>query len=123
LGETDYLLVDFRNEFLQGCSFVGSLAVKHLIEDDSHRPYIALGGVGASVEDLGAHVHGGTHQTLMDLVKFSPLLVVLGKAEVSDFVGFIFDKNVGWFEVAVDDRVLVEVLVALNELFDDDESL
>lgn len=99
------------------------LAVEHLVEDDSHGPDVTLGRVGAAVEDFWAHVHGTAHQRLVDLVQLRALLVVLGEPEICDLVGLILDEDVGGLEVAMDDGVLVQVLVPSDELLDDDNCL
>ncbi len=102
---------------------MGSFSIKHLIEDDTHGPDVTFSGVSVSIEDFRTHIHGATDKRLMDLLQFRAFLVVLGKSEVSDFVGFVFDENVGRFEVSVDDRMFVKVFVAVNELFHDDKGL
>jgi len=59
----------------------------------------------------------------VDLVELGPLLVVLGKPKVSNFVGLVLDEDVGGFQIPVDDRMLVEIPVAPHELLEDDEAL
>jgi hypothetical protein len=102
---------------------MGSFAEKHLVEDDPHRPDVALGGVGATVEDLRAHVHRAANQRLVDLVQLCSFLVVLGKSKVCNFIGLMLNQDIGWFQVPVDDRVLVQILVASDELFHDNDAL
>lgn len=58
LGEPDNFFVDFGDQLLERGGFVGGFSVEHLVEDNAHGPDVAFGGVGASVEDFGAHVHG-----------------------------------------------------------------
>ena len=123
MGIPDDLLVDLRDEFFQTGGLVGSLAVKHLIEYHSHRPNITLGGVGAAVENFRAHIHGASHEGLMNLIEFSAFLVILGESKICDFVGLVLDEDIGGLEVSVYDGVLVQVLIAADELFDDDDGL
>lgn len=99
-----------------------SFTEKELIKDDSHGPYVTFGRISASVEDFRTHIHRTADQRLMDLLEFSTFLEELGKAKVSKFVSLVLDEDVGGFEVPVDDRVLMQVAIATDELFDDDES-
>ena len=59
----------------------------------------------------------------MDLIEFSAFLVILGESKICDFVGLVLDEDIGGFEVPVDDGVLVQVLIAADELLDDDNGL
>lgn len=59
----------------------------------------------------------------MDLVQLRPLLVVLRKAKICNFVGLMFDQYVGRFQIPVDNRMLVQIFVPPNELFHDDQTL
>lgn len=68
MRETDYLFIDFRDQLFQRTGFMRGFTIKHLVKDDSHGPDVTFGGIGATVEDLGAHVHRTTDQRLMDLV-------------------------------------------------------
>jgi hypothetical protein len=116
---SDDLLIDLGNELFQAGGLVGSLTVKHLIKNDSHGPNIALGGISAAIENFRAHIHGASHQGLMYLIELSAFLIVLSESEICDFVGLIFDEDIRWFEVPVNDRVFVEVFIAADELLDD----
>jgi hypothetical protein len=123
LGETDDLFVDFGDEFLQRSGLVRSLTEKHLIKDDSHRPHIALGWVGTSVEDFRTHVHGTAHERLMNLVQFCSLLIVLSKAEVRDLIGLVLDQDVRGLEISMNNRMLMEILVPPDKLLHNEKTL
>ncbi len=82
---------------------MGCFAIKHLVENDAHRPYVTFSGVSVSIENFGTHVHGAANKRLVDLLQLRAFLVVLGESEVSDFVGFVFHENVCGFEISVDD--------------------
>lgn len=98
------------------------LAIKHLIEDNSHGPNITLSRVGASVEDLRAHVHRTADQRLVNLIQLCAFLIILGKAKISDLVGLILDQNIRRLEIAMNDRMFMQVLIPSNQLLDDDHS-
>ena len=98
-------------------------AEKHLIEDNSHRPDIAFGGICATIENLRTHIHRTTNERLMNLIKLGSLLIILGKPKVSNFVCFMLDEDVCRFQVTMNDRMLVKVPVAPDELLHDHEAL
>ena len=100
-----------------------SLSVQHLVENDPHGPHVALCGIGAPVEDLRTHVHRRPHQRLVDLLQLSSFLIVLGKTKISYLVSLILYEDVGWLEVTVNNRVLVQIPVPVYQLFDDDKCL
>ena len=102
---------------------MGRFPEKHLIKDHAHRPDVAFGGVGAAVKDLGAHVHRTAHQRLMNLIELRPLLVILSKPKISYLVGLMLDENIGRFQIPVDNRVLVQISVAPDQLFHNDNAL
>jgi hypothetical protein len=79
------------------------LAVEHLIEDDSHGPDITFSGVGASVEYFRTHVHRTSHERLVDLIEFRPLLIVFGKTKIGNFVCLVLDEDVGGLEISMND--------------------
>ena len=96
---------------------MGRFSEKHLVKDHPHRPDIALGGVGTSVKDLGAHIHWTAHQRLVDLIELSPFLIVLRKSKISYFVSLVFDENIGRFQISVNNRMLMQIPVTPNQLF------
>ena len=69
MGVLDDLLVHLHDQFFEAAGAVGSFTVEHLIDDDAGGPHIALGGIGATVEDLGAHVDGAAHKRLVNCVQ------------------------------------------------------
>lgn len=102
---------------------MGCFSEKHLVKYHAHRPDVALCGVGAPVKDLGTHIHGTAHQRLVNLSELSPLLIVLGKSKVSYFVGLVLDENIGRFQVPVDNRVMMQIPVAPDQLLHDYNAL
>ena len=96
------------------------LTKQHLVKNDSHRPNVAFRRVSIAIKYLGTHVHRTTNQRLMDLIKLGTLLIKLGKTKISKFISFIFDKNVGRFEVSMNHGVFVEVFITINYLSHDD---
>ena len=59
----------------------------------------------------------------MDLLQLSSFLVVLGKTKISYLVSLILYEDVGWLEVTMNNRVLVQVPVPVYQLLDDDKCL
>ena len=102
---------------------MGRFSEKHLVKDHAHRPDITLGGVGASVKDLRAHVHGAAHQRLVNLIKLRPFLIVFSKPKISNLVCFMLDENIGRFQIPVDNRMLMQISVAPDKLFHDNNTL
>ncbi len=82
--------------------------MQKLIEDDTKRPDVALGGVVLLVEDLGGHVDGTADA---GLVGDGGVLDDLAEAEVADLEVAAVDEDVGGFEVAVDYVVPRQLLV------------
>jgi hypothetical protein len=39
----------------------------------------------------------------MNLIELSSFLIVLGEAEICNFVSLILNENVGWLQIPVDD--------------------
>ena len=59
----------------------------------------------------------------MDLLQLSSFLVVLGKTKISYLISLILYEDVGWLEVTMNNRVLVQVPVPVYQLLDDDKCL
>ena len=59
----------------------------------------------------------------MNGIKLGSFLIVFGETKISNFINFIFDKNVGRLEISVDDFVFVEIFVPMDNLLGDDQDL
>jgi hypothetical protein len=103
----DSFLVHFHDQFLKASGSMGCFPKNHLIKHDSHRVDVTLGGVGASIQYLGAHVDGTSDQRLMDLGEFSSLAVVLCEPKICNFVRLVLYQHVGRFQISMDDRMVV----------------
>lgn len=97
LRESYRLFIDFGDEFFETAGFMRCFSEQHLVEDDSHGPDIAFGGISVPIENLGAHVHGAADKGLMYLVKLRALLIKFGEPEICKFVCFVFDEDIGRF--------------------------
>lgn len=99
----------------------GALAVQHLVEDAPHTVYIAFVVYGPSslLESFGGEVKRGAEEG------FSVVIFVVelfGQSEVYEVnVSFWVEHYVLWFEVSVNDPILMEVLNGKYEFRDDDE--
>jgi hypothetical protein len=76
--------------------------VQHFIKDDSDRPHIVFNGVNVALQSLGTHVKWRTNVYRFFRVRPCPF----GKTEVSYFDSFVFKKDVGRFEIAVEKPIL-----------------
>lgn len=57
----------------------------------------------------------------MDLVKLGSFLVVFCESKVCYFICLVFNEYVGWFQISMDNRMLMQIFVAFDELFHDEE--
>ena len=73
-----------------------SFSVKHLIEDESCGPNIALTCICFGFQDLKRHIERCSHRWSI----FHPLChVLLGKAKISDLANPLTEHDIGWLEV------------------------
>ena len=67
-----------------------------------------------AIEDLGRHIQRSSHDRLQD--SFFAVLEISREAEVTDFECAVGDEDIGWFEVSVDDILVVHILKASEDV-------
>lgn len=87
--------------------------MEHFVVDESDGPQVGFGSILALLEDLWGHVEGSAHDGLHHC-----LLAVeaLRESEVAQLAGAVLEEDVGWFEVSVDDAILMQVLGAIHNI-------
>lgn len=74
--------------------------MEHFVKNKTERPNVAFGCVLFVFEDLKRHIQRSTYDRL-DFKVF--VRNFFSKPKIADFENFIFDHNVGRFEIPVDD--------------------
>ena len=97
-----------------------SLPMQHLVKYKTHRPQIRFVIVFLLHQQLRRHVQRRPHY------RFQNRLLVLyrfGKTKVTYFALSTLDQDIGWFQIPVDDILVVEVLDPLHNLLQVADSL
>ena len=117
----DGLGLYFPEQFFLAFGSPGGIVEQHLVEDDAECPYIRFERILIFPERLGCHVERGTY---IVAIGFSQLLGPDAEAEIGYFSGAVFHhKDIGRFEVTVDDTFLLEFEVALDDLLHEGDDL
>lgn len=90
-----------------------SPARKKLVINYSDCPYVTFETVLIVIEGLRRHIDGGAHVVGAILLRIRGLH---GEPEVSHLDLAIFEQDIGWFEVAVDDSIGADLGVARDDL-------
>lgn len=101
------------DEFILVLAIEGSFASQHLEENDPQRPHICLLTVCLSIQHLGRHEVGSTHDG-PDRVGL--VLHGLTKPKVSDLHLFVMQQNVFQLEIPMDKPFFIECSIAREEL-------
>lgn len=75
--------------------------MNHFVKNNPQRPDIAFGCVLSSLENLGGHINGTTNAGFKHLR--SKVINILSKAKIPNFIDTLIDKDVGWFQIAMND--------------------
>ena len=79
-GNLKWFFGDVVDQFLLAIGSPRQVPDQQLVEDDSRRPDVALGGVGGLFEDLGGHVERGSHYSFQQ--RRAILFDVTGQSEI-----------------------------------------
>ncbi len=91
---------------------------EHLIKDDTNGPNIAFEAVHILIKGFKGHVNRRAYivgALLFDILLFD------GESKISDFSFSIDKKDIGRFEIPMDDTVLVDSAISIDDLFEDVE--
>ena len=109
---------DLSFEVALGFGPPGGFTSEHLIEDDTNGPNIAFEAVHILIKGFKGHVNRRAYivgALLFDILLFD------GESKISDFSFSIDKKDIGRFEIPMDDTVLVDSAISIDDLFEDVE--
>lgn len=111
-----YAFLGLRNDLLVVIAEVGSFSGQQNVQHDSNRPYIRLLVVLLLVKDFWGHVEGSAD----DLPQLLALCELARSAEVYDlYILAAFKADVLWFDVPMDEALLVDVVNGREDLHHD----
>ena len=93
---------------------------EHLVEDDPDGPDIAFVAVQIIVQGLQGHIHRRANIIIAILLEIA---AADGESEISDLGSDVGEEDIGGLEVAVDDAVAIDLLIAIDDLREDIERL
>lgn len=69
-----------------------------LIDQNSERPYISFWSIEIVDESFWTHIDGASDGYILE-----NLVCLDGKAEITEFITVLLDKNIRYFKITVDD--------------------